>query len=337
MLFGREIRFEGKNRLGGSGAFCLIGRDAERVHSKGRQFLPDFFNVIVNLFKLLFVELRRRPQRDAKVFEQPGFFAAARDLAEHVIAGNRAFFAGDMVVVDESGNLTQFGIESGTIQRRWEMSDDGRHGTALGLQAFTDVVHDIGIKLRHCADNDFARVGGGVTDFLARQPFVRGVRADMDHRVSLKALLQPKIKRQVLVMRRQRDIVIDGLNVLIPAARGLWREQQIAPSLRRKHEERLPGVIAPDHGLALLRLAPFGDNLGAQARGQLIKPHAVLGNCKQLHATGTREFVQLDGDICSRHGIISERADGGEQFIGVRRCAVRRETVGAKAVENLQQ
>ena len=66
--------------------------------------------------------------------------------------------------------------------------------------------------------------------------------------------------------------------------------------------------------------------------GQLIKPHAVLGNWKQLHATGTRQFVQFDGDIRSRRGIITERADSGEQFIRVRRRAIsarnRRREVG---------
>ena len=138
-------------------------------------------------------------------------------------------------------------------------------------------------------------------------------------------------------MRRQRDIVIHGFNILIPAARRLRRKQQIAPALRGENEERLSGFVAPDHRFALLRLAPFGDDLGAQTFRQLIEPHAILGNGQELHATGTRKFVQFDGDIRSRHGIVSERADGSEQFIGVGWRTVRRKTIGAQPVENLQQ
>jgi hypothetical protein len=166
---------------------------------------------------------------------------------------------------------------------------------------------------------------------------MRGVRADMNHRVGLKVLLQPEIKRQILVMRRQRDVVIDGLNVLIPAARRLRARTADCPSVARETRRTAFRCRRARPCLALLRLAPFGEDLGAQVRGQLIKPHAILGNGQQLHATGTRQFVQFGGDICSRRGIVSERADGGEQIIRVRRCAIGRKTVGAKPVENLQQ
>jgi len=68
---------------------------------------------------------------------------------------------------------------------------------------------------------------------------------------------------------------------------------------------------------ALFRLAHWRRS-GAQLSA-MIQTTRDTRRWAGVHATGTREFVQLDGDIFPA-GIISERADGSEQIIGVRRA-----------------
>ena len=81
---GRKIWFKRKNGLGGGGAFRFVGRNAERVHSKRCQAVANFLQIMVKVFKL---------------------FAAVREFPENVVAGNRAFLAGGVVVIEQAGNL----------------------------------------------------------------------------------------------------------------------------------------------------------------------------------------------------------------------------------------
>jgi len=70
---------------------------------------------------------------------------------------------------------------------------------------------------------------------------VGGVRADMNHRVSLKGLVQPEVEGQILVMRRQGDVVIT-LQCPDPSRASAAARTTDAPALRGENEERLAGA-----------------------------------------------------------------------------------------------
>jgi len=90
-----------------------------------------------------------------------------------------------------------------------------------------------------------------------------GVGADVHHGVGLFTFLEPQVERQILVVRRQLDIVV-LLFDLTPAACGLWGVQQLAKALGREHKVLHATRVTPDHDLEVFGRPPGLDHGVAQ-------------------------------------------------------------------------
>ena len=128
---------------------------------------------------------------------------------------------------------------------------------------------------------------------------MRRMRADMGDRVRIEFPLQPRIKGEILVMWRHDHVVIELFDVLLPAARWLWREQNIAVADRREDEIRLPLLVMPDHDGGSFGLAPLLNHRTAQFLRQLIEPVPVSfywqhGDCFFLDPVAD-QFFQAAG------------------------------------------
>ena len=108
------------------------------------------------------------------------------------------------------------------------MADGDGGDAALGLRGLAGIVDDEGIDDRHGAKKRAGGAGFRKRRGLARQPFERAVRAEMDQRIDARLLAEPEIEGDVGVPRRQVRIVIGGFAVCHVAALGLQADQKIA-------------------------------------------------------------------------------------------------------------
>ena len=81
------------------------------------------------------------------------------------------------------------------------MVDDDSSATALGLDAFADVVHDIGIDVRDVGEQHFRRAVRAQARLLARQPLVSGMGTEMDHGIGSERMPDPQVRSRVLMVR----------------------------------------------------------------------------------------------------------------------------------------
>ena len=100
------------------------------------------------------------------------------------------------------------------------MADRHRGDAALGLRRLARIADDEGIDDRQRAGDDLGKAVFAQRHGLARQPFQRAVRADMDEAWQPSALLQPQAEGDQRVARRQRRVVIVGAAVVGAAAVG---------------------------------------------------------------------------------------------------------------------
>ena len=113
--------------------------------------------------------------------------------------------------IEQRFQLVGSAIGARLDERRREMAD--RHGRdpAFGLRGLAGIVDDEGIDHGQWAER---RLDGAILrerDRLARQPFERAVRAQMNQRVDPLDLAQPDVERDIGVARRQREVVILAL------------------------------------------------------------------------------------------------------------------------------
>ena len=222
-----------------------------------------------------------------------------------------------------------------------------RHGRdpAFGLRGLAGIVDDEGIDHGQRAER---RLDGAILrerDRLARQPFERAVRAQMNQRVDALDLAQPDVERDIRMARRQREVVILALARIEAAAIGLHRDDQLAGAHDAKNERAFA------HGRVGFGIAPGRDDVSpeglrqrreavdviGQRNDRLLRPlremrdqrlgldrraDVIAGVAQGLADRGdTRGRVEADGiaDAPALGGIIGE--DAGEPSIPPRRAS----------------
>ena len=110
-------------------------------------------------------------------------------------------------------------------QRRRQMAKRHRADAPLGLRRLARIVDDEGIDHRQRTGQRLGPAVGRQRHRLARQPFQRAMRADMDQRMqSLRP--QPEVEGDIAVARGAREVVIVVIARRDLAAFGLQRDQR---------------------------------------------------------------------------------------------------------------
>ncbi len=162
------------------------------------------------------------------------------------------------------------GLRAG--HRRHQVVDDGGVGAPLGLRPLARVVDQERVDQRQVAQRRVGGAGGRQRGVLAGQPLQRAVLAEVDDGVGAEAVLQPAVRGQVVVARRQLRVVVDRHRVLAEAARRLDQQHDVAGGQSGQHQ--LPGVV---HEQAARGGAPRLGHRGAQPVRQAARPRLVLG------------------------------------------------------------
>ena len=113
--------------------------------------------------------------------------------------------------VEQAFELERRPMRAGSDQRRRQMADGHCADAALRLRRLAGIVDDERIDDRRRADEDFRRAGLRQGDRLARQPFQRAVRAELDQRVDALLAREPEMEGDIGVARRERQVVIVAL------------------------------------------------------------------------------------------------------------------------------
>ena len=177
--------------------------------------------------------------------------------------------------VEQPLELERGPMRSGGDQRRRQVADRRRADAALGLRRLARIVDDERIDDRRRPEQDFGRASLAERDRLARQPFERAVRAELNDRVDVLVAREPEMERDIGVARRQVEIVIVALARRNIAAVGLRRDDELAEPNEPKAER------AADRIAVFGRLAPGGEERppeGERRRGEV---GLVFGQCQR--------------------------------------------------------
>ena len=264
---------------------CRQQRDALRLRAGAAHFVRLVFRGAA---------IDMQPVLDREILEvaKPGVDAAQR-LVRRVGPGNaglrgKAVFRGRLdnqrrqtvaaaaveavglrIFVDQPFELLLVLVQTGGDGRRRQMAERDRGDAALGLRGLAGIADDEGIDDRQCAGDDLGEAVLAQRHGLARQPFQRAMRADMDQRMAAEALPQPQAEGDERVARRQRRIVIVGAAVGGTAAIRRERDGDIAEGAPREtgKAERL-GTLAACHAGRVAPLARFLAPLGERWRAK---------------------------------------------------------------------
>ena len=163
-------------------------------------------------------------------------------------------------LVEQALELQRCSMSAGGDQRRRQMADGRRADAALGLRRLAGIVDDERIDDRRRAKQDLRGAALAERDGLARQPFQRAVRAELNERVDLLLARKPEIERGVGMARRQVEIVIVALAGRRVSAVGLDRDNELA----EPHEADPKRAV--DQVAIVRRLAPGGEQRLAKVR-----------------------------------------------------------------------
>ena len=178
----------------------------------------------------------------------------------------------------------QIVIQAGIAHRRRLVPNQAGGAAPLRLHSFTDDRNQIGINIRQIAQRQFRIAFTGQSGRLARQPFQRTVRADVQHRVRTEPIPQPGVKPQIMMRRRTIRRMVDLGRVFAKAARRLDADHDIAQSHSR-HQQAVP--LDKD----LPRSSPpIGRHLLRRFFRQLGKPFVVFFGAKGSQIIRRRLF-----------------------------------------------
>ena len=200
---------------------------------------------------------------------------ARRVEAEHPVEPERARLVADVAAQPRTsrriepvgvGEFVEQNLEPpepcaapAALERRGDMPDRHRADAALGLCRFAWIVDDERVDHGQRAGQRLGPAGVRQRDRLARQPFERAVRADMDQRVRAPRL-QPEVEGDVPVTRAARQVMIFFRARGGTPAFGLQRDDALAAGIGGKTK------LAFADGRVALRLAPRGEEIVAQRR-----------------------------------------------------------------------
>ena len=213
-------------------------------------------------------------------------------------------------LVEQRFQLVRGAIGARLDERRGEMANRHSGDPAFGLRGFAGIVDDEGIDHGQRAEG---RLDGAVLrkrDRLARQPFERAVRAQMNQRVDPLDLAQPDVERDIGVARRSCEIVIFVLARLAPAPIRLHRDDQLA----RAHEAENERAFA--QGRIGLRVAPGRYDVSLEALWQDTEASRVVGQRNDRLLRPLREMrdqrLGLDRRVDVIAGVAQGLADRGD-------------------------
>jgi hypothetical protein len=182
----------------------------------------------------------------------------------------RIFGLGGGVIAHQSLDLGQVVIQVGIGEGRGEMIDDAAIGAALGLGALTGIIDDVWVDVGQLHDRQIRITLVGKTKRLAGQPFQRAVFAHMHHCVGLEDVADPAVLGQIMMRRRQVEIVQHLVDLLQIPTRGLDAQKNIAVDETGKVECVLVDKEFTRH------LAPIGSHFVTDRRGEFRMPVLVL-------------------------------------------------------------
>ena len=214
-----------------------------------------------------------------QVGQQAFLFCAGQDIGPDLVLDG-AFFLREPLV-QQVVQLGQSLVQAGRAQWRGLVADGDGAATAAGLGGLTDVVDDVGVDDRDVADGQHRRIVDGQAAFLAGQPFLGAVGAEVDQGVMRSTLADPQVGGQVGVRGQGVGAggVVEGLlavDVAIGAgfgAAGLRQDGQLAQLQTRDGKDRL--TLPVDDAEGTRRIPPAGQQGLAGGFGQGVQPLAV--------------------------------------------------------------
>ena len=118
------------------------------------------------------------------------------------------------IFLDEAFHLSHRAVQPRRAEGRRQVADGDSPQPTLGLHRLAGIVDDEGIDHRHRAQYRLGPAFGRERQRLARQPFERAMGAEMDERVDLLRLAQPRIHRDIGVTRRTGHVVVACLAIV---------------------------------------------------------------------------------------------------------------------------
>ncbi len=135
---------------------------------------------------------------------------------------------GIVIFVNETGQGTVLFIRPGPFHRWNEMVDNHSPAPPFCLYSFTNIIHDIGIKIGQILDEDFRGTGPAQACLFPGKPFVGAVFSKMDDCIRLKLRFQPEIKGSILMMWPELGGMIKFHRVITPSPRRLGKKDNIS-------------------------------------------------------------------------------------------------------------
>ena len=152
------------------------------------------------------------------------------------------------VLVEQLLEPGDVAVRLGPRHRRHEVVDDRGVRAALGLRALARVVDEERVDERQVADRRVGGAGRREGGVLAGQPLHRAVLAEVHDGVGAEPVLEPAVRGEVVVRRREVGVVVDRDRVLAEPARRLDEHDDVAGLQGGEHDlvlvvdEELPGA-----------------------------------------------------------------------------------------------
>lgn len=144
---------------------------------------------------------------------KPGLACGFDDQLGQAVAAAAVEPVGLRIFVDQPLEALLVLVQSGAGQRRRQVAERDGGDAALGLRRLAGIGDDEGIDDGQRAGDDLGEADIGERDRLARQPFQRAVRADMDEGVDPERFLQPEAEGDQVVARGQSGVMVVGAAV----------------------------------------------------------------------------------------------------------------------------
>ncbi|VVN73263.1 hypothetical protein PS685_05160 [Pseudomonas fluorescens] len=191
-------------------------------------------------------------------------------------------------------------------QRRHQVIDDHRLGTALGLGALTRIVDDKRIDVRQRPEQCIRPAILRQTDALARQPFEVAVLADVNHPVGAIGVAQPEIECNIAVRRHQVRVMVDRTGIDLISPRRLNADKGQAETQPGNHHPP-----AAEHWIGFGAAPAFQHGL-AVGFGERVEHQTVVVQCQALMARSLVEGVEVVADAAEQ--LLDQRGAAVRQF-----------------------
>ena len=125
------------------------------------------------------------------------------------------------IFIDQPLHHRQLVIKPGLTHRRRLMPDQASGAPTLGLRSLANNRDQIGVNIRQVAQRQLGITFAGQRRRLARQPFQRTMRADVQHHIRAELFPQPFVIGQIMMGRRAIGRMVDLSRILAETARRL--------------------------------------------------------------------------------------------------------------------